>query len=87
MNLIFTINLLTIEKFIPIYNCICSFSLLVQRKRTKRKDPFSKEFLSKLKIVWQTPRRYAPEFRSFAQTILPKRIFFKSYFSKLAFII
>jgi hypothetical protein len=51
-----------------------SFSLLVQRKRTKRKDSFSEEFLLR-KTVLKTPRRLAPESRSFSATILLKRVF------------
>ena len=48
------------EKFSP-----CSFSLLVQRKRTKRKDPFAEEFFAVGKNRSKTPRRYAPVFGAF----------------------
>ena len=47
------------------YSFCRSFSLLVQRKRNKRKDPFAEEFFAVGKNRSKTPRRYAPVFGAF----------------------
>ncbi|XHP75208.1 hypothetical protein KCTC52924_02974 [Arenibacter antarcticus] len=61
---------------------VCSFSLLVQRKRTKRKDTLNNKFFRHQgrKTVFETPRRPfsgTPDFGAFAHYFAFKGIWLR----------